>query len=59
MTRKMTRTKMVRGFRDIKTREDIKILKGIKCPACNGTGIVAKTRLSCGVCGGGGFVKDI
>lgn len=52
------RTKMMKGFGDIRTRKDIKTQKGIKCPACNGTGM-ATTRLRCGVCGGSGFVRDI
>ncbi|MFZ2071397.1 MAG: hypothetical protein WAV32_07375 [Halobacteriota archaeon] len=52
------RKKMSKGFRDIRTWKDIKTLKGIKCPACDGTGM-ATTRLRCGVCGGSGFVRDI
>jgi RecJ-like exonuclease len=52
------KTKMIKSFRELRTLKDIKTLEGIKCPACNGTGI-AKTRLRCLVCGGSGFLRDI
>lgn len=52
------RTKIFKGFRDIRTLKDIKTLRGIKCPACNGIGIV-KTMLRCRVCSGSGFVSEI
>jgi len=36
------RARRIQGLRDIMTVRDIKTLKGVKCPACDGAGIVKK-----------------
>jgi len=52
------RTARIRGLKDIKTVRAIRTFRGVKCPACNGTGI-EDTRLSCCIYGGSGIVRAI
>jgi len=52
------RIRRILGLKDSKTVRDIRTFRGVKCTACNGTGI-EDTRLSCCICGGSGIVRAI